>query len=528
MNPVKVNDTTYEVTLPRGDKVEIGDRDDIDFKPHLKLNRWDGECFVKVGLPTTRKEDPVIEGEKVKWVEQDIEAHFYALEPTTVEGFNQNELGGFEFEIILKRKPQSNQIVLDIEMQGLKYHYQPPLTPEEITEGAVRPENMVGSYAVYHQSRGNMHTSEADAERYQCGKAFHIYRPKTTDANGDWVWAELNIDEKAGTLIVTIDQGFLDKAVYPVSVDPTFGYETIGGTQSFSTSKDLYLTQFQTGVAGTGVSISKYCRLYTTYGKPFKLCIYEDDSDEPGDYLATTGEIAEAPTSWDWVTENLTTSPSLAASTDYWLGTFADNGMHEYRYDAGAATRYKATGAYPTYPDPAGTGFTAVDRKISVYCTYTEGGGPTEKSSSDTGSGAEAKATGNPVATLTKTETGAGADVLSQAQAILDAAETGSGLDACVSLQTPAAKSSSDAGSGVEGTPVPSAELVGSETGSGIEVLIARLLAALDTGSSAEASSVETDGQLKDLFATETAEGSDCLIAKKEMPTKGGGMKLWT
>lgn len=43
MPPIKIDDTTYEITLPFGDKVEIGDKDAPDFKPHLKLNRWDGD-----------------------------------------------------------------------------------------------------------------------------------------------------------------------------------------------------------------------------------------------------------------------------------------------------------------------------------------------------------------------------------------------------------------------------------------------------------------------------------------------------
>jgi len=89
-------------------------------------------------------------------------------------------------------------------------------------------------------------------------------------------------------------------------------------------------------------------------------------------------------------------------------------------------------------------------------------------------------------------------------------------------------KTSSDAGSGVEGTPMQAAALAGTETGSGIEALIARLLAAFDTGYGVEAANVETDGLFKNLFATELGQGSDCLIAKIEMPTKGGGMKLWT
>jgi hypothetical protein len=106
--------------------------------------------------------------------------------------------------------------------------------------------------------------------------------------------------------------------------------------------------------------------------------------------------------------------------------------------------------------------------------------------------------------------------------------DTGSGVDACVSLETPEAKTSSDAGSGAESTPMPAATLAGSESGSGIEALIARLLASVESGTAAEAAEVVDEGLLKDLFASELGQGADCLIAKIEIPTKGGGMKLWT
>ena len=49
-----------------------------------------------------------------------------------------------------------------------------------------------------------------------------------------------------------------------------------------------------------------------------------------------------------------------------------------------------------------------------------------------------------------------------------------------------------------------------------------------DTGTGLEASNVEGEGQPQDLSASEPGEGSDSLVAKIEMPTKGGGMKLWT
>jgi hypothetical protein len=142
--------------------------------------------------------------------------------------------------------------------------------------------------------------------------------------------------------------------------------------------------------------------------------------------------------------------------------------------------------------------------QIYVEVDYTPA--VTEKTSSDAGSGVESK-------------------VLS---AILVKAETGSGVDTVDSLQTPTAKSASDTGSGTESTPLPSAILTDSETGSGIEAPIARVLAAADTGGGVEASNIEIEGLLKNLFASELGEGSDCLTAKIEMPTKGGGMRLWT
>ncbi|GAI68440.1 unnamed protein product, partial [marine sediment metagenome] len=478
MSPIKpINETTYEVELRGGDKVEIGDRKSANFKPHLKLNRWGGECFIKVGLPTTKKIKPVIEGDKTKWVEQDREAHFYSVESKAIsptkardislgyvaaermsaiydlyrkieakdlvmityqpeegmfwlvgkyslgrdlyeevidkpitrfnsenpyeamfidgntvisdlnipKGYNIENLGQlfteaveevladygidiittrpgrifwdngagdkklisygedknhfvyyttlrkpsldyskyfrkprgydliglqelneivdvsinqeinqrlaeklgfnletssfttketgeidnlslvtssgdwidnakrddclpcppspseglFEFDIVLKKKPTTNKIVLDFETQGLKFYYQPGLTPEEIDGGCTSSDNVIGSYAVYHKTQDKLLKTKAEGEKYKCGKAFHIYRPRIVDADGNAIWGELSIDEKLGTLTVTIDPAWLDRATYPVhhaagldfgyTTEATFGEVYIGG-----------------------------------------------------------------------------------------------------------------------------------------------------------------------------------------------------------------------------------------------------------------------------------------------------------
>jgi hypothetical protein len=163
--------------------------------------------------------------------------------------------------------------------------------------------------------------------------------------------------------------------------------------------------------------------------------------------------------------------------------------------------------------------------QVYVEVDYTA---TTSKESSDTGAGVDAKASDNPIATLTDTETGSGVDSPTSPLAQLAKSDVGSGVDAVASLQTPEAKSSSDTGAGAEGTSVSSAILAGSESGSGIEAIIARLLTDDESGNGSETSSVETEGALENLFASELGEGADRLVAKIEIPVKGGGMKLWT
>src|SRR3989339_463578 len=82
-----------------------------------------------------------------------------------------------------------------------------------------RPENVVGSYAVYHKTKRNHKQGE---ENYRTGKVAHIYRPKIIDANGDWVWGEMRIH--GNQLVVSVPQDFLDNGVYPITVDPAIGY----------------------------------------------------------------------------------------------------------------------------------------------------------------------------------------------------------------------------------------------------------------------------------------------------------------
>ena len=209
------------------DRIEIivGDKDKAEFSPDTQLSRWDEVSFkIKPNLDgiATKDKDLKFEGEKIKFETPDIDYHLYEL---PIDATNTE--GAYEYEVLLKSKPTTNKIEFTLQTKNLDFFYQSELTQKEIDEGAFRPENVVGSYAVYHS--GNP-VNYVGGKEYKTGKAFHIYRPKITDAIGNEIWGELNINEQAGIMSITIDQNWLDSAVYPVMVDPTFGYTSIGAS----------------------------------------------------------------------------------------------------------------------------------------------------------------------------------------------------------------------------------------------------------------------------------------------------------
>jgi hypothetical protein len=333
-----------------------------------------------------------------------------------------------------------------------------------------------------------------------------------------------------------------------------------------------------------------------------------DGSGHPtgGDLCSGTTDGNTLPTGspYEWRETTLGDGYDLAASTKYAVVARAPGG------DASNKVLWRRDGSDPTYA--GGNGEHSFDSGSS-WLTYTtrdymfeewgEAPAVTEKTSSDTGSGADALTSGNPVATLIKaetgsgsdvkasdnpqatlvkaetgsgvdvfvsleqleaktssdsgsgteastqtatltkaetgtgvegllarviglTETGAGLDVVAQAQAILEGAEVGSGADAYVSLVIFEARFSSDVGLGVEGAPMLSAILAGSETGSSVDAIIARLLAVVDTGTGTEVSSLFQDLS-KELFATELGQGIDALVVKREIFAGGEGTKFF-
>ena len=382
----KVGDT-YQFKLRNNDSVVIGDPES-EGTPALTLNRWGNECYLK--LQSNEKMKRIVGDNSIKWQSSDYDFKLYPVDTreSEFEGltFKQNELGGLELEIILKKKPRDNSFVFPIETKGLVFYYQPPLTQEyrpddceiytethiktKSGEECFRLPEVVGSYAVYHATKGNTHP-KSEAEKYKVGKAFHIYRPKITDAKGNTEWCDLRIDEKKGNLIITVPEEFLNTATYPATIDPNFGYETAGKSQQ--TVKDrISGSWFTCPEAGTADSMTAYITMIVgpTVPPPTQSVKYALYKKSDNSFVDNTEEYSTANLLPSWKTLDFKTPPSLQ-NIDYWLvawGGSTGQGDVLLYYDTGTNGGYQNR-TYNSFPDPWSP--TTENKKYSIYCTYT-------------------------------------------------------------------------------------------------------------------------------------------------------------
>jgi hypothetical protein len=141
--------------------------------------------------------------------------------------------------------------------KGIEFYYQGELTAEEIKEGHVRPDDIVGSYAVYCNKSNN---------QYKTGKLCHIPRPFVIDAKGNKEWCVQHYDKKTGILAVTLPSDFMKNADYAlgdVRLDPTIGYisnpATAGSyTSVFELTLALPSGSLQAASSGTAKKIWVY------------------------------------------------------------------------------------------------------------------------------------------------------------------------------------------------------------------------------------------------------------------------------
>jgi len=343
---------------------EIGDTKQNDFYPQVKLKQWENETNFSVRLSTDIKDsthkvvDDVIEWESS---DKNIKSRFYELDADN----EQFEEGGFEFEVIFTEKPKSNSVLYTIKTKGLRFVKQRALTRAEIDEGHEQPDNAKWSYAVFHNSKMN--------NEYRTGKAFHIYRPFAVDADGKRVWCEIYIDVIKEEMEIVIPQKFLDNAVYPVILDPTFGYTVAGAAAAPMSLDDAGASPGSPASDGNVSKITFYGQAWAGKYMDVKAVIWDDGTNNViSNGVGGVTRISGGTKAWYDITYS--TQPSVVSTSTYMPGYVCSpetNGFSRLSYDFD-----NPNGRWDTansYASPTSFTNSNTERKFSSYATYSSG-----------------------------------------------------------------------------------------------------------------------------------------------------------
>lgn len=372
-----------EVKEDSRDRIEVkigntnfGAATSTEFTPDIEFSRWDEVSFkLSPQMQSALEKDKTLtfEDEKIKYATKKEEIHFYELPKDEA-----NPDGAFEIEWILKEKPNTNIVEFQLDTQGLDFFYQLPLDKENNVgqEGIVsctetqcfgeddevimhRPENIVGSYAIYASEEK---INWINGKEYKIGKVGHIYRPKIIDSAGTEVWGELHVEN--GILSVTIPQKFLDEAVYPVLVDPTIGYQVQPGTSTSPSTNDLRGTYSTVSVDGTVNIIWMYVNKASSDYKGILVAssTYTIVTNGVGSVAVSIGGTA-------WASSTFSTNPVITAG-DYVVSEVMSSGLGNFFLD-GATGQNSILHAnnYTTPVDPTTATFST--NKYGFFAVYS-------------------------------------------------------------------------------------------------------------------------------------------------------------
>jgi len=365
--------------------VEIGNKNSQEFVPEIIISRWDEVSFRIIPDLTgvaTKDRDLIFEGDKIKFKTPKMDYEMYE--------YSEGE-GGYKFIWYLNEKPEDRTICFGIESSGLDFYYQPELTQEEINRGAFRPENVVGSYAVYMTNPG---TNWVGGKLYRVGKFGHIYRPRLYDSSGWETWAE-RLLIKDNQYCVIMPEDFWDKAVYPIKSNDILGYNSLGSYawgdianytndnsstigETFNLSENGNITQMSAGLR-TGAG-PETVDLF--------LAVYREDSVATDSHdLVASAESLNKSFNTTLAFHNINFASELLVADDYILAALGNgedltgDRVRLYSDLTGSSRNYygevtTGSGSYATRKaeDPWGEVKGSFAVQMSIYATYTPAG----------------------------------------------------------------------------------------------------------------------------------------------------------
>lgn len=329
--------------------------------PQVKFMGWNNESNFSMRILTKGQLDVREEGDKILFAEDKCTHRIYAED-------TDDEYGGLEFDTIISNNHDGNILTYTLQTKEVDLYKQGELTKEEIQLGAERPENVIGSYAVYARKKGNDIRS---SNNYKTGKIAHIYRPFAEDANGNKVWCNLEYDSKKQVMYLIVPYEFIDSATYPIRIDPTIGYTSIGA--STSGNGQPWASTYTMPANSNAISISVYGR--QNGGSAVLGGLYNNSGSLPST-LYCKGGVNNFDVSAAWKDSYLS-GEYLSNGTDYWItsncGGPSSNGVTLY-YDSVAKTlSYDSTQNYTANTGNLNATWTnsgTISISQSLYLTY--------------------------------------------------------------------------------------------------------------------------------------------------------------
>jgi hypothetical protein len=349
--------------------IKIGGSSPDKFDPKISASKWGGEFWMDIQHSDVMDKAETLRDDRIELVVGDRTHRYY----TTPEG-------NLEYDIVIDKKPLTNTIELDLNLsdglrmikqkslyddwfaidETLRANGQPTIPWADFEQDNNRPDNIVGSYMIYTNKKHN---------DYKAGKFGIIEAPYLIGANQQKVKATQ--EYFGGKLIITMPWDFLNSAVYPIVLDPTLGYTTIGSSNTGSNT--IKWGSDALSPASSGDTQTWHVAIAAVDGTDpgIKLGLYNTSGGNPNGQSLIEQVEFDVSVSNDESTA--ASGQSIAASTLYHLCIISENGNTKVKYDSGSSGdgTFKPGLTYATEMiSPYDATGSNVDRLFSIWMDY--------------------------------------------------------------------------------------------------------------------------------------------------------------
>lgn len=397
----QIDNTTF-TALNLGDVkpiVKLGGSDPLKFSPNINMSFKQGSAKELYFLNLNGKGEIV--GDESAALSDGVISQ--KIGESTHE-YYIDDSGRLKWDKLFSSCPESMIVEYKVKKsKGVTFLYQGEPTAREIADGLERPEDVIGSYAVYcdkmHSYWTQAYLDDPDkaqfyadlypeqykfingklyacVENHKTGKLCHIPRPFVIDASGNREWCDMVYEEHSdteGILYITMPKEFMQFADYSlgdVRLDPAIGYSTAGGS-AIAGNNTLYSGKYNVTMSEAGTASKIYAYMSGGGSAYSALFGYYSGSSDPTTLADGNKSVSISSATAAWYSASV--SGSLASGSKYYpsvLSNPSGGGYNKIYVDSGSSGDSCYVGSVSTMPSSYGTPTSSSYRR-SFYLEYT-------------------------------------------------------------------------------------------------------------------------------------------------------------